>query len=37
MLVPGNVGGDLKNNGTEQVVLLIANIGPPEEEATPVS
>jgi len=38
VLVPGNVGGDLKNQGSDQVVLLIANVGPPEDDqATPVS
>jgi len=38
VLVPGNVGGDLRNDGTEQVVLLVASIGPPEsQQGTPVS
>lgn len=37
-LVPGHVGGDLRNDGSEPVVLLIANVGPSEDQqATPVS
>jgi len=38
VLVPGNVGGNLRNDGTEQVSILIANIGPSEDQqGTPVS
>jgi quercetin dioxygenase-like cupin family protein len=38
VLIPGNVGGEARNDGDQPVSLLVANVGPPEgPEATPTS